>query len=334
MHTYFLKYQDCLDNRFSNRKEFVAFLKMVKLKEGKLRWALNQKDKKNKDLAFICGIGVRRFLELKAIYKNMGEIPKLNPNRRPQTELTEEEKKLVIMAVKESKLDGAVTLRLYIKKYYDQNISHNKIHEYLLREGISKPDKKKQKQRKYCRYERKHSFSLGHMDWHESKVIPGKLVCAWEDDASRLVTAGDEFDNATTENAINVVEEAKKVAFENYSAVLYALNTDKGSQFYANKSNLDGKRGMAEFEKFLEKEGIKHIPSRRNHPQTNGKEERWFRTYNEKRKDFQSFKEFVNWYNDRIHLGLNRKEGVTPNEAVLNKLRPESLLGLFFRRFD
>ena len=334
MHTYFLKYRDGLNSRFSNRKEFVAFLTMVKLKEEKLKWALNQKDKKNKDLAFICGIGIRRFLELKALHKDTGEIPKLNPNRRPQIELTEEEKKLIDRAIKESKLDGAVTLRLYIKRYHDKNISHNKIHEHLLKEGISVPDKKKQKQRKYCRYERKHSFSLGHMDWHESKVIPGKWVCAWEDDASRLVPVGDEFDNATTENAIKVVKEVKKIAWEKYSALLLALNTDKGPQFYANKNKLDGERGMAEFEKFLEKEGIKHIPSKRNHPQTNGKEERWFRTYNEKRKEFKSFKEFIQWYNNRIHLGLNRKEGVTPNEAVLNKLRPESLLGLFFRRID
>jgi hypothetical protein len=59
-----------------------------------------------------------------------------------------------------------------------------------------------------------------------------------------------------------------------------------------------------------------------------------FRTYNENRAKFKSFKEFLNWYNNRIHLGLNRKKGVTPNEAVFHKLRPESLLGLFFRRFD
>ena len=334
MHPYFLKYESELSGRFSNRKEFVAFLTMVKLKEEKLRWALNQKDKKNKDLAFICGIGVRRFLELKALYNKTGEIPKLNPNRRSKTELTEEEKQLIDRAVKESKLNGAITLRLYIGKYYNKKLAYSKLHEYLLKEGISIPDKKKQKQRKYCRYERKHSFSLGHMDWHESKAISGKLVCAWEDDASRLVPVGGEFDNATTENAIKVVKEAKKIAWEKYSALLLALNTDKGSQFYANKSNLDGERGMAEFEKFLEKEGIKHIPSRRNHPQTNGKEERWFRTYNENRLKFNSFEEFIEWYNNKIHLGLNRKEGVTPNEAVLNKLRPESLLGLFFRRFD
>ncbi len=306
---------------------------MVKLKEDKLKWAIKQKNKKNKDLAFICGIGVRRFQQLKAYHRKTGEIPKLNQKRRPKIELTEEEKRLIDKAVEDSKLNGAVTLRLYIDKYYNKRLPYGKIHKYLRIQGISKPDKKKQKQRKYCRYERKHSFSLGHMDIHESKVIPGKQVMVWEDDASRLILAGGEFNHATTKNAKKVVKDAKKRAWETYSALLLALNTDKGSQFFANKKDADGNKGLSEFEKFLEKERIKHIPSRRNHPQTNGKEERWFRTYEENRGKFKSFKEFIEWYNNRIHLGLNRKKGVTPNEAVLQKLRPESLLGLFFMRF-
>lgn len=334
LHPYFLRYASYLIGKFSNKKELINFLKMVRLKEGKLKWALAQKDKKNKDLAFVCRIGIRRFLQLKAFYKKTGEIPKLNTNRRPKTGFTEEEKKRINKAVNESKLNGAVTIKLYIKKYYNKNIPRNKLHEYLLKEGISKPDKKKQKQRKCCKYQREHSFSLGHMDWHESKVIQGRGVCAWEDDASRKILAGGEFDNADTKNAIKIVKRTKRMAWNKYSAVLLELNADKGPQFYANKKSSAEEKGISEFERFLEKEDIKHIPSRRNHPQTNGKEERWFRTYNEKRKEFNSFEEFIEWYNDKIHLGLDRKEGITPNEAVLSKLRSESLLGLFFRRFD
>ena len=306
---------------------------MVKLKEGKLKWTLKQKDKKNSDLAFICGIKVRRFQQLKQQFRESGVVPILKKNRRPRTLLTDEEKEIIDKALDESKLCGAVTLRLYITKYYHKNLPYGKIHSYLLGNKISKPDEKKQKQRKYCRYQRKHSFSLGHMDIHESKVLPGKQVIVWEDDASRNILAGGEFNNATANNAIKVVKEAKKVAWTKYSALLIALNTDKGSQFYANKKDADGK-GISEFEIFLQKQEIQHIPSRRNHPQTNGKEERWFRTYEENRLKFDTFKEFIEWYNNKINLGLSRKEGVTPNEAVLHKLRAASLLGLFFRRFD
>jgi len=311
----------------------MVFLKMVKLKEGKLRWALKQKHKKNYDLAFICGIKVRRFQQLKQEFKESGMIPALKKNRRPKTSLTDEEKELIDKALAESKLCGAVTLRLYMAKYYNRNLPYGKIHKHLLANKVSKPDEKKQKQRKYCRYQRKHSFSLGHMDIHESRFFPGKIVIVWEDDASRNILAGDEFDNATTENVKKIVKQAKRTAWTEYSALLMALNTDKGPQFYANKRNSDGK-GMSEFEIFLQKQGIRHITSRRNHPQTNGKEERWFRTYEENRYKFKTFIDFIKWYNNKINLGLNRKEGITPNEAILHKLRAESLLGLFFRRFD
>ena len=307
---------------------------MVKLKEGKLKWALAQKDKKNKELANKCGISIRRFQQLKVKYKETGEMPKLNQNRRPKTELTDKDKELIDKAVKESKLNNAVILRLYIDKYYNKELPYGKIHKYLLKEGISKQDKEKQKQRKYCRYERKHSFSLAHLDWHESKVFPGKQVCTVIDDASRLILSGGEFDHATADNSIKLLKLAIDAAWRKYSALILAVNTDKGPQFYGNNKTDDGEKALADFELFVEENEAKHIPSRRNHPQTNGKQERWFRTYEENRTKFNSFEEFIQWYNNRIHLGLNRKMGVTPNEAVLNKLRPESLLGLFFRRIN
>lgn len=50
---------------------------MVKLKEGKLKWALTQKNKKNSDLAFICEIKVRRFQQLKQEFKESGVVPAL-----------------------------------------------------------------------------------------------------------------------------------------------------------------------------------------------------------------------------------------------------------------
>lgn len=305
---------------------------MVKLKERKLRWALSQKDKKNKHLAFLCGIGIRRFQQLKAEYRKTRVIPKLNPKRRPKTELSDEQKEIILKAVKGSKLEGALTLRLHIKRYYGKTIPRNSLHRFLLKEGISKPDKKKQKQRKYCRYERKHSFSLVHLDWHESKVVPNKFVCAVEDDASRLILCGGEFDDSTAKHNIKLMDKAIDFAYNEYSAFIREANTDKGSQFYANYITKKGEKGKCEFEKFLEKKGINHIPSRRNHPQTNGKKERWFRTYEENRGKFKSFKEFVDWYNNRLHLGLSRTEAITPTDAVRFKLQPSSILGLFLKR--
>ena len=319
-----------------DKREALAFLRMVSRKERKLEYAFKEKEKgiKNKDCAYLCSIGTRWFQKLYAEYKMTGRIPKLNWNRRPKRMLTDEEKLLIDKALKESKLYGALHLRLYIKKYYEKNVPHNKIHDYLVKKGTSKEDEKKKKQRIYRLYERDHSFSLGHLDWHVSKCMPGKQVCVLIDDASRDIASGDEFDRALEDYTIQIVDQGIKFAWKKYSSVWKQMNTDKGSQFYANKKDSEGEKAKSRFELFLEKNDIKHIPSRRNHPQTNGKNERWFRTYEENRMKFKTFKEFINWYNNKIHLGLSRKEGITPNEAIGFKLQPEAILGLFFRRFE
>ena len=163
--------------------------------------------------------------------------------------------------------------------------------------------------------------------------MPEKKVCVVFDDGSRKILCGNEFDRELEEYAIALEQEAMDISFSDYSALIRECNTDRGTQFYNNTKNKDGERNKNRFEEFLEKNNIKHIPSRRNHPQTNGKEERWFRTYEENRHRFETFKEFIDWYNNRIHLGLSRKEGITPNEAIRFKLQPEAILGLFFRRF-
>ena len=78
----------------------MLFLKMVKLKERKLKYYLNSK-LKNYEKANHLGIKVRRLQQLKSEYKKTGEIPKLIKTRRPKTELTEEYKQLIDKALKE-----------------------------------------------------------------------------------------------------------------------------------------------------------------------------------------------------------------------------------------
>ena len=307
---------------------------MVKLTDKRIKWGVKKiisGELKTKEVSEIYEVTPRRFQELVKKYKETGIYPVMKKDRRPKTELSNEDKTLIDKALGESLLEGAVTIRLYIAKHYGKKLPYNKIHKYLLEKCISKEDEKKKKQRKYCRYERGHSFSLVHLDWHDSKFINGKYVSVIEDDASRLIICGGEFDNEEAINNINLMKKAIKIVYEKYSSVIREVNTDKGTQFYNSKLNNDGTRSISEFENFLIDNGIRFIPSRKKHHQTNGKQERWFRTYEENRHKFKSFNEFMKWYNDKIHLGLNRKEGITPNEAAINKLQPESVLGLFFR---
>lgn len=89
--------------------------------------------------------------------------------------------------------------------------------------------------------------------------------------------------------------------------------TDQGRQYFTW-------RGKGDFQKLLDKEGIKHVVSRSHHPQTLGKCERfwetvskefWIRARPQDLKDAQErFEHFVNHYNHfRPHQGL---DGMVP----------------------
>ena len=274
-------------------------------------------------VAQVQGVSRRRVQQVVKFYKEHDTFPVLDMKRRPRTYLTEEQKEIIEKAYGECYL-GARLLRHHIRKHYRINVPQNKIHHHLLDVRLAKPDPKKQKKRKRCRYERKHSLSLLHADWLDHE---GVQVIAYEDDASRDILSIGEFTNATTVNAIEVLKEAEAVAAECYGSIL-AINTDRGSQFYASGGEKK-KKGISDFEQYLMDQEIKHIPSKRNNPQTNGKIERWFQEYIKHRHRFDTAQEFIEWYNDRIHGALKLEWGETPNEAFVRKMRPESLLGMF-----
>ena len=301
---------------------------MVKMSDRKIRLAINwvlKKGETTSDVARDLKVSQRRIQQFVKHFKETGEYPVLNMNRRPKTYLTDEQKKIIQRAHVESFL-GAKLLRHHISTKYGQNIPQNKIHKYLSELGLAKPNIRKQKKRKRCRYEREHSLSLLHADWCEYK---GKQVIAYEDDASRKILSIGEFDNATTENAIDVLKEAENQAAV-FNALIEGLNTDRGAQFYPNKRDKNGKAESV-FQNYLQSRGIRHIPSKRNNPQTNGKMERLIQTYKRHRDKFDSADEFKEWYNARIHGALKLEWGETPNDAFIRKLKPESLLGLFFK---
>jgi len=172
---------------------------MVKLNDKKIRWAVKQVVKENRDTEVIAktyGVSRRRIQQLAKEYKETGEYLVLNMKRRPRTYLNDEQKQVIEKAYNECFL-GARLLRYHIKKHYKQNIPQNKIHRYLLDSKLAQPNPKKQKERKRCRYERKHSLSLVHADWFEHNNVK---VIAYEDDASRNILALGEFEYATGEN--------------------------------------------------------------------------------------------------------------------------------------
>ncbi len=195
-----------------------------------------------------------------------------------------------------------------------KHVPHNTIHAVLKANGFARPELKKQHRRKWIQYERRHSNSLWHIDYCE---IDGKQTVAILDDASRFVVAGNEFDRATAENATIVL----KKAIESYG-VPQQLLSDNGTHFLSliTKNCPEPEENI--FQQTLKLYGIKHIKTRVHHPQTNGKQERWFGTIKRLKKHFGTLPKAIRVYNNDIHhLSLTNGHLRTPAQAFVEKMR-------------
>ena len=161
--------------------------------------------------------------------------------------------------------------------------------------------------------------SAVHVDWHISKAVVGTQVCVVLDDASRKILSGGEFSNATAENSVLLLKEALESCRFTYNLGIRECISDHGVQFYGMRRDKHGHADHA-FENFLRAEGIKQLLCGVNHPQTNGKVEKWFDFYEHHRGRYGSIDELIDWYNNRMHGSLNMHYAETPNRAFIRKL--------------
>ena len=196
----------------------------------------------------------------------------------------------------------------YVMKKQGFSVSQHIIQTVLDENDLTEPCPKRRGQRKYVRYQRPISNYMWHCDWSEYN---NKWYIAFIDDRSRKIMAAGEFDNATEENVIFLLYQA--ILINEVCPVI--VLSDKGTQFYNSKKNKEGELTPSLFEQELEQLGIQFWTSRRNHPQMNGKMEKWFDTMKKRLKKHpnETLQDFVKWYNEeRIHHALDYK---TPEEV-------------------
>lgn len=196
----------------------------------------------------------------------------------------------------------------FVLKQDGFGVSRRQIQKILDLKCLTEPCEKRRGQRSYVSYEWPISNYMWHCDWSQDGT---DWYCAFIDDKSRQIMACGKYKEATEE----------KTEFTFYQAMLthqvcpVIVLSDKGTQFYANRKDNKGKRVISTFEKMLNELGIELWTSRRNHPQTNGKMEKWFDTMKKRKKKHpeETLQEFVKWYNEhRIHHALNYK---TPQQV-------------------
>ena len=192
------------------------------------------------------------------------------------------------------------------------SISHRQIEKLLLRNNLVEPNIRKQRPRKWVRYELPNPNDLWHTDWTYDPYTQ-KQLSVYLDDRTRLITSYGLFKRATSESCIALLK-AGIACFGKPKSVM----TDHGSIYYANHP--DANQENTQFRIVLDVLGIKHYVARVNRPQTNGKVERFFLTYKTEyaTKSFSCLKDYVRHYNEeRPHMSLNYK---TPKQ-VWNELK-------------
>ena len=317
---------------------------MRKIDESKARWIVREKRKgtPNREIAEAMKVSVRRVQQVWKRFKDADAISYPEGRGRPKRWLTGRREHSAVLTAAQGEPAGAVRLEEAIEEATGIHIPHNTIHEIMRAEDLAEKQDGKTGQRKWVRYERAHSSSMWHTDY---KQLPGdRWFLCYLDDASRFVTGWGVFKEATTENALRVLDRA--IADHGKPA---SILTDHGSQFYANASEKK-RKGTSRFEERLVELDIRQILARVGHPQTNGKLERLHGEINRKLHFFEEASypgktrggepggphvggpfhagrardpvdRFIEWYNhERPHMSLDRKSRETPARAFIRKM--------------
>jgi transposase InsO family protein len=289
---------------------------MRKLNQQKIRWIVREIEKGERSvyrIAKIQGITPRWVREIYNTYNATGEYLYPRKAGRKPSPISSEDKRLIFETRKKHPLAGAVALEK-ILDVRGIHIPHNRIHRILKEGGLAKDEPKKQRRRKWVRYERRYSNSLWHADWFEKQQ---DQIILFQDDASRFITGYGVFGNATSKNTISVLEKA----IQQYGAPKQ-LMTDHGTQFTSlpRESCKDPK--LNEFQQFLKGSNIKHIKSRVKHPQSNGKVERVILTIKQLWNHYHCWDAALKYYNyERPHSSLENGNLRTPFQAFQDKTR-------------
>lgn len=286
----------------------LQIMRTLNLQKG--RWMIREMQKQELSVWQIAkqqAVTPRWARELRSRFNTPKEFCLKRCGRKPQL-LSEEQEQLVLSLHAEYKC-GARSLENHARAR-GVRLSHNKIHAVLKKYGLAKNEPRKQKRRKWVRYERRHSNSLWHTDWSE---INGKQVLVIEDDASRFIVGYGEFTNANAENTRKVFAQAFAL-----HGLPKQVISDHGTQFV----NVQDETGEHVFTEWLKGLGVQPIYARVKHPQTNGKIERLFQTLGKDWKWLGSLEKAVQFYNfKRPHMSLRWEKLETPAMAFKRKKR-------------
>lgn len=307
--------------------------RMSRLSKEQIEWIIRAKVNgklTNKQIADVQGISVSRVQQLYREYKRTEIIHEQRKAGRHKQPVPEEIKNKIIELYSKYRINASYIGRILREE--GLHIDNNRINEVLKEAGFAMSEPRKWHRKKWIRYEREHSNSLWHVDWHMIKDPrwKGLWLIVYEDDSSRFITGYGIYPNPTSKYSVEIL----KKAIEKYGKPEQILS-DHGTTFYGVEAD-EREKGLTEFEEFLIKEKITFIVGRVDHPQTNGKVEKFFDIFEKKVKFFNTVDEFMNWYNFiRPHGAFDIERLETPAMIFYKRLPKKEIIDKsFFDRLE
>jgi len=157
----------------------------------------------------IAGVTKQRVYQVWNEYLASGQVPDIGrTNGRPSKLVEQWEIDIVREAYEKYKV-SASTLEDVILRVYGKKIGHNRVHKIMLNLGFAKEKGKKDMRKKdWIRYERRHSLTAVHLDWYYDTETD-QWILPVIDDASRMLLALIETQNATTDASIQAQKKAR-----------------------------------------------------------------------------------------------------------------------------
>ena len=278
---------------------------MYKLNYKKRVWIVKHRlmGKSPSRLAFAQKISESYVRRLIRIYKLYG-FEGLKDHKTGRSEvILNQNSEIIILNLRKRFKWGAVRIEQYLKSK-GFLISHRQIEKVLNKNNLIIPNFRKQKSRKWVRFELPNPNDMLHTDWTHCPFTD-KHFSVYIDDRTRLITSYGIFKKANTINSLALLK-SSIIDFGKPKSIM----TDHGTTYFNNTPDSKGILQFNTYQKELKLLGIKHSLAPVNRPQTNGKVERFFRTYKEEyiTETFSGIKDFIQHYNEvRPHMSLYYK---------------------------
>jgi transposase InsO family protein len=275
----------------------------VELELKRRRWIVHKKLQgwKSQDIANHLGVSKSSVMRWWRAYNAKGWNALEIKSHKPHTiHRTDEQTIKLVCKLRERHGWGPCKIEGYLRQAKLKDITlirHNTIYRILCSNNLNNSLDKPRKTWGKKRFSRLIPNALWQADWKLDEH--DRWMITYLDDYSRYIVGSKKVDDATTENALKMLEKSARK-----HGLPEQILTDRGVQFYCVDKK--GKKSAeSEFTQWCTANDIQHIVASKRRPTTIGKVEAYHKAYVMEAYRFSTYDAWVRyWNNRRPHQGI------------------------------